>query len=158
MGLQQESRSPRAGQGRTQAREDLQPQHGPLAPHTAFHPLGFHFLRSKRLVVTPQLLPQEGRGGRHTARSPLLEGTCPHGPRSQATVCLVMQTLDFLLQGHRAGCAAQNGPGSSPPSSPFLSAHPGHGGSPPASRSGAPEPVLPRQADARSLGPLPTTA
>lgn len=78
MGLQQESRSPRAGQGRTQAREDLQPQHRPLTPHTAFHPLGFHFLRSKRLVVTPQLLPQEGRGGRHTARSPLLEGTCPH--------------------------------------------------------------------------------
>lgn len=29
-------------------------------PHMAFHPLGFHFLRSKRLVVTPPALPPGG--------------------------------------------------------------------------------------------------
>lgn len=118
-GLRQESRAPRAGVGRTQACEDLQPQHRPLTPHTAFHALGFHFLRSKRSVVAPPAPPAGGEGRTSDGTVPPLGGVVPSLTPLTGRGVPGDADSDFLLQRHREGRAAQDGPGLVLPLPPF---------------------------------------
>lgn len=93
-------------------------------------------------MVAPPAPPQEGGEDAQDGTVPL-GGVAPLTP--PWAVVPGMQTLISSLQRHREGRAAQDVAWSCPPSSPFLSAHPGHGGALLHQGPGSSEPVLLRQ-------------